>query len=257
MTRLNPDTKSVKSGARFHIADGLAIGAELPLTTEATHHALRVLRLSEKSAVILFDGRGGEYDAVITRIARGEVWVRATRFREAERESPLTTILIQGISSGDRMDYTIRKAVELGISRVIPVFTARSIVKLSGERIERRREHWQNLAISACEQCGRNLVPEIDAPEPYERWLSQIAREAGDELRLTLSPTAQRRLADIEKPRAAVNILAGPEGGLSGDELELAAHRGFVGVRLGPRILRTETAALAALSAMQTLWGDF
>lgn len=251
------DQQRPRPGARFHVDRPLGPGLELMLPPLAAHHAGRVLRLAEGDPVTLFDGRGGEYLGVVTRTTRGEVSVRTVSFDPAERESPLQVTLVQGISSGDRMDYTIRKAVELGVSAVVPVFTERGIVRLAGERAERRREHWQALATAACEQCGRNRVPPVAEPLPYVDWIASLAPPDPDALRVTLSPEAALRLAALPERRAGVMLLAGPEGGLSRREAELAAARGFTGTRLGPRILRTETAAVAALAVLQAMWGDF
>ncbi len=246
-----------RPGARFHVRATLGVGAEFPLPAEAAHHAARVLRLVVGDPATVFDGSGGEYSVVITRIARAEVVVRTIAYAETERESPLDLVLVQGVSSGDRMDYTLRKAVELGIGRIVPVFTERSIVRLVGERAERRAAHWQALSIAACEQCGRNRVPGVAAPITFAHWLADLPVAAPAELRLTLSPAAVQRLADWPRPAGTITLLAGPEGGLTRDEAELAWSRSFRGARLGPRVLRTETAALAALAAIQTLWGDF
>lgn len=246
-----------RPGARFHLPQALAVGAELALPREAAHHAVRVLRLDTGDMLTLFDGLGGEYCAEIVNVARGEVVARTIAFDPVERESPVGTCLIQGVSSGDRMDYTIRKAVELGISRIVPVFTERSVVRLAGERADRRREHWTALAIAACEQCGRNRIPEIAAAVPFVHWLAELAAPGGEEMRLLLSPSASARLGALPRPSGPVTLLAGPEGGLTDTEATLAISRGFDGLSLGPRILRTETAAVAALAAIQALWGDF
>lgn len=216
-----------------------------------------MLRLAENDPVTVFDDTGGEYLSVIVRMGRGEVVVRTTEFIDVERESPLATVLVQGVSSGERMDYTIRKAVELGITRVVPVFTERSVVRLTAERADRRTAHWRALAIAACEQCGRNRVPAVAAPLPFDRWLGDMPAPQAGEMRLTLSPTATQRLADLTRPSGAITLLVGPEGGLTSDESALAQLRGFGSVQLGPRVLRTETAAVAVLAALQTLWGDF
>lgn len=249
--------RTPRPGARFHVDRTLGVGADVSLPPDAAHHAARVLRLAENDPVTLFDDTGGEYLSVIVRVGRGEVVVRTTAFLDVERESPLATALVQGVSSGERMDYTIRKAVELGITRVVPVFTERSVVKLSGERADRRTAHWRALAIAACEQCGRNRVPAVDPPLPYERWLGDLPPPQAGAARLTLSPTAMQRLADLPRPAGPIALLVGPEGGLTSEEAALAQQRGFGPVRLGPRVLRTETAAVAALAALQTLWGDF
>jgi 16S rRNA (uracil1498-N3)-methyltransferase len=234
---------SAKSGARFHVQGKLGNGSEVRLHADAAHHAVRVLRLAVGEPVVVFDGLGGEFEARITRIDRGD--------------SPLHIRLVQGLSSGDRMDITLQKAVELGVAAIQPVATERSVVKLKDERAQRRAEHWQNLVISACEQCGRNRVPEVSPLMSLPDWLAQLDMPApDDEARLLLSPAATVRLKALS-PAPRMTLLVGPEGGLSPAEAQLAQSRGFKPVRLGPRILRTETAALAALSAIQALWGDF
>jgi 16S rRNA (uracil1498-N3)-methyltransferase len=248
---------SAKSGARFHYQGKLGNGSDVRLQPDAAHHAVRVLRLAVGEPVVLFDGLGGEFAARITRIDRGEVSVKTGAHLDVERESPLHIRLVQGLSSGERMDLTLQKAVELGVAAIQPVATERSVVKLKDERAQRRAEHWQNLVIAACEQCGRNRVPEVLPLMGLPDWLAQLAMpEADDEARLLLSPTATVALKALA-PKARLTLLIGPEGGLSPVENQLAQSRGFNPVRLGPRILRTETAALAALSAIQALWGDF
>jgi len=255
MSRTMTRDSGIKNGARFHVPDRLGPGAEVGLPELAAHHATRVLRLGVGDGVVLFDGSGGEYEAALTQVGRGGVRARAGRFHPGGPESDLRVTLVQGVSSGDRMDFTIRKAVELGVDRIVPVFTARSVVRLGGERMDRRRSHWQAIAISACEQCGRNAVPDVDEPATFEHWLS--ACPAPDGPRLLLAVGGRLRLRELPSPAGAVTLLAGPEGGFAEREAEAAASRGFVAIRLGPRVLRTETAALAALAAMQTLWGDF
>ncbi len=247
---------NAKNGARFHGPDALGPGAELDLPDASGHHATRVLRLGVGDLVVLFDGHGGEHDAVITRVHRNEVSAKVTGFREVDRESPLTVTLVQGISSGDRMDITLRKAVELGVGAIVPVATERSVVKLRDERADRRRQHWQALAIAACEQCGRNTVPEVAEPVDYRTWLAALPKDAGTQSRIALAVGGAVGLAELPKPAGDVLLLVGPEGGLSPEESSLAATRGFTAVRMGPRILRTETAAVVAMAAMQTLWGD-
>jgi 16S rRNA (uracil1498-N3)-methyltransferase len=161
------------------------------------------------------------------------------------------------VSSGEKMDFTVQKAVELGVAAIQPVVTERAVVRLSGERAERKTEHWRRVAVAACEQCGRNMLPEVAALTTLERWLGDLAPPAGGELRLMLSPHAANGLRRLPAPRGPVTLLAGPEGGLTEAEQGIAGLAGFVPVRLGARVLRTETAALAALAAMQALWGDF
>ena len=248
---------TAKSGARFHFHGKLGNGSEVRLLADAAHHAVRVLRLTVGEPVVLFDGLGGEFEARITRIDRGDVSVKTGAHLDVERESPLHIRLVQGLSSGDRMDITLQKAVELGVAAIQPVATERSVVKLKDERAQRRAEHWQNLVIAACEQCGRNRVPEVLPLMGLPDWLAQLDMPApDDEARLLLSPAATVALKDLS-PTPRMTLLIGPEGGLSPAEAQLAHSRGFNPVRLGPRILRTETAALAALSAIQAFWGDF
>ena len=246
-----------KSGARFHFQGKLGSGSEVRLHPDAAHHAVRVLRLGVGDPVVVFDGLGGEFEARITRIERGDVSVKTGAHVDVERESRLHVTLVQGLSSGDRMDITLQKAVELGVAVIQPVATERSVVKLKDERAQRRVEHRQNLVIAACEQCGRNRVPGVAAVLGLPEWLAQIDMPAPqDEVRLLLSPGAAQSLRELA-PVARMTLLVGPEGGLSPVETQLAQSRGFKPVKLGPRILRTETAALAALAAIQALWGDF
>jgi 16S rRNA (uracil1498-N3)-methyltransferase len=238
---------------RFYLDQPLASGARFGLPPGPARHAARALRLGEGDPITLFNGRGGEYAARIERIHRDDVAVSVGAFADVERESRLQVVLAQGISSGERMDYTLQKAVELGIAAIQPIAAKRSVVKLSGERSDRRVAHWQAVVASACEQCGRNQVPHVAAPLPLAQWLGT---PRGGRL-LFLSPTAEARLADLPAPEHADCLVAGPEGGFETDEIAALAAAGAIGVRLGPRVLRTETAALAALAAMQTLWGDF
>lgn len=239
---------------RFYIADPLIPAALYSLPVTAAHHAARVLRLAVGDEVVLFNGSGNEWPATIQYIDKREVVVTVGETRMINRESPLTIILVQGISSGERMDYTLQKAVELGVTQIQPVACVRSVVKLTGERADKRREHWQNLVVAACEQCGRNVVPAVAAVQPLATWLAQpVAPRHG----ILFSPAAVDTLHSLARPQTDITILAGPEGGFSADEYRAALQAGFTPVRLGPRVLRTETAALAALSAMQVLWGDF
>ena len=203
--------------------------------------------------MILFDGRGGEYLANIQRIERDRVVAELGAWQDIERESRLSVTLVQAVQAGDKMDFTIQKAVELGVKDIVPVDSRRSVIRLSGERAGKRVAHWQGVAASACEQCGRNQVPNVAPLEKLENWL---ARPPGEGLRLMLAPDAEDTLAGLP-PVGNVQLLIGAEGGLDPQEIIAAKQAGFRSVRLGPRILRTETAGLAALAAMQVLWGDF
>jgi 16S rRNA (uracil1498-N3)-methyltransferase len=232
----------------------LALGAVITLPERAAIHASRALRLKEGDGVTLFNGDGNDYISELVLVRKDVVTAKVKSVKKVERESPIEVTLAQAISSGDRMDFTIQKAVEMGVTAIQPIASQRSVVKLSGERAEKRREHWQNIVISACEQSGRALVPEVAAPLTLANWLGTAPAFT---TRITLSPTATQSLQDLKKPKGAICLLIGPEGGLTANEIDLAASQNFTPVRLGNRILRTETAALAALSAMQTLWGDF
>lgn len=241
---------------RFYCPFALDAGARTSLPPAAAHHAARVLRLNPGDNLILFNGTGGEYRARIIRIgpAGDEVSAEVLEWAAREVEPPLPVLLAQAISGGEKMDYTLQKAVELGVARIQPLQSERSVVRLSGERAQKRVQHWQQVAIAACEQCGRNRIPEVAPIKPLASWL---AEDHAPGLKLMLSPQAASRLRDLPQPETGVILLAGPEGGFSAREIEMAKTREFIQARLGPRVLRTETAALAALAAIQSLWGDF
>ena len=235
-------------------SDKLALGAQVKLSDNAAMHATRALRLDIGDLVILFNGDGNDYHGELTFIKKGEVIAKINSIKAVENESPIKVILAQAISSGDRMDFTIQKAVEMGVTEIQPIASQRSVVRLSGERAEKRREHWQNVVNSACEQSGRAFVPKVAMPLPLANWL---ASKPDAETKVTLAPTAEVSFKELPKPSGNVCLLVGAEGGLTEDEIALAASQGFTPVRLGKRILRTETAPLAAIATMQTIWGDF
>jgi 16S rRNA (uracil1498-N3)-methyltransferase len=241
--------------SRIHVTDTLAPGAQFALPAAAAHHLSRVLRAAIDDHVTVFDG-GIEFDAVITHIDKHGVSVKLGAGAPVSLESPLPCTLVQAISSGERMDYTLQKAVELGIAAVQPIYSERSIVRLDERRTGTRLAHWRQVAASACEQCGRNAVPQVFEPLAMIDWFAALDVAPAEGLRLLMAPAATQRLHDLPRPTALM-LLAGPEGGFSENEIDLALQRGFIAVRLGPRILRTETAALAALAAVNTLWGDF
>jgi 16S rRNA (uracil1498-N3)-methyltransferase len=223
------------------------------LEGSAASHVTRVLRLRVGASLTLFNGRGGEYSASIDKSHGGEVIVAVGEHRPIERESPFPITLAQGVSRGERMDLVVQKATELGVSRLLPVLTERSVVRLDAQQADRRSNHWRAIAIAACEQCGRNRLPEVGLPA----YLRALLREpAGDRARLLLSPDATLRIEDVARPQAGVSVLIGPEGGLSEDEQADAQAAGFTAVHLGPRVLRTETAAIAALTLLQREFGD-
>lgn len=238
---------------RFYCRAALSPGAHIELPEPVARHAVRVLRLPPGAPMVLFDGRGGEYLAHIQRIERERVVAELASWQDVERESPLAVALVQALQAGEKMDFTIQKAVELGVRDIVPVESRRSVLRLSGDRAAKRVAHWQGVAASACEQCGRNQVPLVAPLEKLENWL---ARPADASLRLMLAPDADEALVDLP-PASAVQLLIGAEGGLDPQEVLAAKQAGFRPVRMGPRVLRTETAGLAALAILQALWGDF
>ncbi|MGQ0659107.1 MAG: 16S rRNA (uracil(1498)-N(3))-methyltransferase [Chromatiales bacterium] len=237
---------------RVYTPQPLSPGGQIELEEEAAHHVTTVLRMRVGDPISLFDGKGTECAGLIASITRKSVVVDVERCATFNRESALQVTLAQGISRGERMDYTIEKAVELGVAAIVPLLTQRTAVKLDAGREARRIEHWRKVIIGACEQSGRDHLPDLLPVERIENWLQRPA--AG--LKLLLRAAADTALAAV--PRATeVTLLIGPEGGLAAAEVAAAERAGYLPVRLGPRILRTETAALAALSTLQSLWGDF
>jgi 16S rRNA (uracil1498-N3)-methyltransferase len=241
---------------RIYFSGELQVGRQCVLPAPQSHHAVRVLRLKAGDAVVLFNGDGSEYAAVIEEAGRDRLALDVTGRGAVDRESPLAVTLAQAVSSGERMDYTVQKAVELGVAVIQPLTAERSVVRLQGERAARRAEHWRAVVAASCEQCGRNRLPEVPALLPFEAFLADAARRNGA-LRFMLSPHSARGLRELDRPAGPIVLLAGPEGGFSPREARAAEHAGFLPVRLGPRVLRTETAAVAALAAMQAWWGDF
>ncbi len=250
----------------------LRSGATVTLDKQAAQHVLRVLRLQPGDALVLFNGqpvnnRYGEYQATLVapgilppatllhpctaQESNGEMLIG--EFIARDTESPLTITLAQGISRGERMDYAVQKAAELGVAHIVPLITEFCVVKVREERKEKRIAHWQGIATSACEQSGRVRVPDIAPPQTLGAWLP-AARAA---VKLVLDPLATQTLPRLPKPQGDIILLVGPEGGLSDAEVMQAKQAGFIPVRLGPRILRTETVPAAALAALQTLWGDW
>jgi len=237
---------------RLFVPARLREGACVDLPGEVADHLGRVLRLGPGADLMLFNGDGGEWQATIEVLERGRVGVRVGSHRPADRESPLHLTLAQGISRGERMDYTLQKAVELGVSRIVPIATQRSVVRLSAERGEHRAEHWARVVQAACEQCGRTRVPRLLPVATMDEWLSAVV--PGLKLFLIRREGACR-LSELA-PDPAITLLIGPEGGFAAEEASAAQRAGYRPLRLGPRVLRTETAAVSALSALQALWGD-
>jgi len=237
---------------RIFVDMPLAEGQRVSLPPDAAHRIAAVLRLRPGDHVQLFNGGGGSHAAEILSAGRREVMVETGPCRTRERESPLVVTLALGISRGQKMDYTVQKAAELGVARLVPLVTEHGNVRLDGERAAARVLHWKNVIIGACEQCGRDRLPELAAPVPFADWLIGC----DPSMTLLLDPDATQGLAAIAPAPRAICLLAGAEGGFSAIETELARARGCIPVRLGPRVLRTETAAIAALTACQVLWGD-
>lgn len=238
---------------RVHTDQPLQRHSELVLGKDAARHLVTVLRLRQGDAVALFNGDGNAYPGEILAASPKSVTVRLGEPDHDDRESPLVTRLGIGISRGDRFDWVLQKATELGVSEVFPLYTERTEVKLKGEREEKKQRHWQQVMISACEQCGRNRVPRLHEPQPLRDWLGVNA-----DIRLLLHHRSDVTLQALrgETP-ASVAVLIGPEGGLSPEEIEQGLQAGFRSLTLGPRVFRTETAPLVALSLFQGLWGDF
>ena len=240
---------------RFYCPPPLPFGGSFDLPPDAAHHAARVLRLREGDAIQIFDGIGNECHGVIAELGGKRVVVGDIATTDANRESPLRVMLAQSLSSSEKMDWVIQKATELGVTEIQPLATERSVAKLSAERAAKRTEHWQQVAISACEQCGRNVLPEIHAPLDIMAWLQQ--QRASADSRFILLPQGAVSLHSQHRPKTGAVLLIGAEGGFSQAESDTALLCGFTPIRMGARVMRTETAAVAGLAALQTLWGDF
>ena len=240
---------------RLHLAGPYGTGSELALERDQARYLGRVLRLRVGDHLLVFDGEGSEFAATITAIDQRSATLRVDERIPASTESPLRLHLVQGISRGERMDFVVQKATELGVKRITPVLTEFGVVKLDAARAEKRREHWQQVAASACEQCGRVRLPLIDAPIRLNSWFGNKPKHV--DLQIILKPGATTPLKNIENPATKMCLLIGPEGGFSEAEYKDAEIAGFRPVSLGPRVLRTETAAVAAIAILQSLWGDF
>lgn len=236
--------------SRFYINQPLQAGT-LELPEASAHYISRVLRMKTGDKVQFFDGSGQEYPAMLTEVGKKAVTAELAAAIAGQPEPVLHTHLGQVLSRGERMDWVIQKATELGVSEITPLFSERCEVRLNAERLQKRLEHWQQVAISACEQCGRSKVPLIHPPMPVERWQEQVKAD----LKLVLHPEATALAS--HQPPARLALLIGPEGGLSDNEVSAAQTAGFQAACFGPRVLRTETAPVVALSLAQYLWGDF
>jgi len=237
---------------RIHCDVRLGPGAQLTLAPEAAQHVAKALRLKAGDAIVVFDGRGGEYEATIQRIDKERVDVKVGAWRDVETEAAIPVGLVQGLPEADKMDWIIQKSVELGVAYIQPVICDRSVVRLSAERAAKREAHWRRVAVAACEQSGRNRIPEVRPTLAFMGWIAVPTQVR----RWVLTPGAPALAAKL-RPDGPVEILIGPEGGLSERERDLALSQGCSPVSLGPRVLRTETAPIAALAAINALWGDF
>ncbi|MEH6801113.1 MAG: 16S rRNA (uracil(1498)-N(3))-methyltransferase [Halopseudomonas sabulinigri] len=237
--------------SRFYLDTPLNQG-EQTLTDDVAHYIARVLRLGPGAPVQIFNGSGQEWPGEVVAAGKREVVVKLQAPVEGMPESPLHTHLGQTMSRGDRMDWAIQKAVELGVNQITPLFTERCEVKLQGERADKRQAHWQQVAVSACEQCGRSVVPVIHPPVALQDWMASLTSD----LKLVLHHRTEQDLNQLPHP-TSLALLIGPEGGLSADEIQQAEAAGFIAARFGPRVLRTETAPVVALSMAQQRWGDF
>lgn len=235
----------------------LNAGDTIKLDAQATTHVARVLRLKQDDPVTVFNGSGGEFYGVITALGKREISIKLLKHDAPDNESPLYITLIQGVSRGERMDYTLQKAVELGVSEIYPVFTEHTAVHINDERKEKKHFHWQGVVNSACEQSGRNFIPMVNPPVTLYQCLDQLTFNNAT-MCLVLNHRASHSLSTINQDRRGkVALVAGPEGGFSESEITELERRDFLSVKMGPRVLRTETAALAAISILQSMWGDF
>ncbi len=235
----------------------IAVGQTVQLPDAAAHHARDVLRLAVDDDVTLLNGLGGEYAATLTLVNKKGVEARVQAHSLREAEAPFSITLAQSLATGDKMDWVVEKAVELGATSVVPIAAARSVLRLSAERAAKRRLHWQAIARAACEQCGRNRLAQIAPVTRFDTWLAAVATTPA--LKLMLSPVADVAITSLPAPQPgdAIVLLVGPEAGLSDTEEARARAAGFRGIVLGPRVMRTETAGLAALAAIHARWGDF
>lgn len=228
-------------------------GTTIPLPTAGAYHVARVLRMREGASLVLFNGSGSDYSAEIVAVQGDKVMVQLHQQTAGMAESPIKITLVQGVSRSERMDWALQKATELGVASIVPVLTARSVVRLDEKQAAKKQAHWHGIVIGACEQCGRSHVPAVAAPVTLRDYFANVRSEG---MRWVLSPAAPDSLTGIASLPSQVELLIGPEGGLDDDEVSAAQKAGFTPVRLGPRVLRTETAAVVALSVLQARWGD-
>ena len=243
----------------------LSVGVQVRLSENAATHATRVMRLNVGDKLFLFDGSGFDFECELVSVQKNATHAKVLSAKEIQNESPINIVLLLGISSADRMDIGIQKAVELGVNKIVPIKTERSVVKLDEEKSKKRVEHWQNVVIAACEQSGRAKVPLVSRPDSLSVWLQNNSKGYSSDVdlisakrtRILLNPIGAKKLSELRKPQGDIELLIGPEGGLSDKEIALAISHDFQSIILGARVLRTETAPLAAIATMNTLWGDF
>lgn len=241
--------------ARFFVRQPLQLGQTLPLPQFAADHAIRVLRMRERDPITVFNGDGHDYSGRLAYARKGEAGVHLDTCAAVDIESPLAITLVQAVVRSEKMDWILQKATEMGVVRIVPVTTERSEVKLGEERVEKRHARWLHVIESACEQSGRSRVPQLEIPQSLAQYAAALGPSEEGSLRLALHPDAARQLAELMPPAQAV-IAIGPEGGFGERDLSILDQTGFARLRLGPRVLRTETAGTVALAALQTRFGD-
>ncbi len=238
--------------SRLYTADRLISGQKIGLQDDSAHYVRTVLRLKKDQSISLFNSLEGEFFCILEEVSRKRVIVNIIEAIDRNVESPLKITLGLGISRGDRMDWAVQKSVELGVNKITPLLTERCVVKFKGDKKPQRLQHWKNIVQHAAEQSNRTILPELVEVDEIQKW---VYKQKG--LKIFLDPYAKQSLTELKPDDLQVTLLTGPEGGFSDKEREIAIEAGFMPIRLGKRILRTETAALAALSAVQILWGDF
>jgi len=241
---------------RFYHPKNLELKHIVELEAQTHIHATKVLRLKKGDQFALFNGDGFDYVAKVIEISKHKTTVEIINQCEINHESPLKISLAQGLAAGNKMDWIIQKAVELGVHTIQPLLTERSVVKLDRERADKKLAHWKTIVISACEQTGRSTIPDVLSPIQLNHWLSEETLKT-DKLKLILTPSKAQNINQLNKPSNSIVFMVGPEGGFSEKEIALAFNQSFIPVNFGQRILRTETASIVAMSILQNLWGDF
>lgn len=237
---------------RIYLPTTLQAGQQIELDERAFQHVIKVLRLKHMAKLVLFDGKGNEYSALIEEVNKRNAFVKIGESIDIKTESELSVHLGLGISKGERMDFAVQKAVELGVTEITPLFSEHCVVNLDEKRIQKRLNHWQGIIISACEQSGRNILPQLNTVTTLTKWSESLQQTC-----IVFDPLATKTLKQVTPENNSINLVIGPEGGLSVNEItELDKKIHFHAIKFGPRILRTETAAVSAITAIQVLWGD-